>query len=308
MKFKLDTRIDEIRPEIDHQNSLLFLGSCFSDEMAARFSKAGFEVLSNPFGTIFHPLPLARILENALDQNGDFHFFEDRDRWFSWDASTLFSGASEAGLRADFRRIQRNLQEYLQQSKHLFVTFGTARGYVLRENQLVVANCHKQNAPRFEKQLTAIESIVSAWDRVLVKLAKLNPGLKVVFTVSPVRHAKDGLVENNRSKARLLESITLLEARSSCAYFPSYELVVDELRDYRFYKEDLVHPSELAVSYIWEKVQLACCRAETRELIRETEKMRAFSLHRSLNNDESFEAEREARIEAFKQKYPQIRW
>lgn len=312
MKFKLDTSIPDYNPKIRHGDALLLLGSCFSDEMAGCFRQAGFRVLSNPFGTVFHPLPLARILENALENKDDFRLFEAKNHWFSWNASNLFSGKSEEELQDNFRRIQLNLRESIQNATYFFITFGTAWGYSLEDEELAVANCHKQPAGRFVRHLSDVETMHAAWEKIIELLHRLNPQLQLVFTVSPVRHAKEGLVENNRSKARLFETITRLESRSKSAYFPSYEIVTDELRDYRFYKEDLVHPNDQAIAYIWEKVQQGFCSPETRALIAEIQKLRLLEGHRPLSKDEAeirdFEAGRETKIAAFKTRHPEINW
>ena len=154
--------------------------------------------------------------------------------------------------------------------------------------------------------------MLGAWEKIISLLQDFNPGLKIVFTVSPVRHIRDGLMENNRGKARLFETISRLESKFQTAYFPAYEIVTDELRDYRFYKEDLAHPSEQAISYIWEKVQQGFCSAETRRLTDEVQKLRLLEQHRVLGPDETeirqFEAEREAKINAFKALHPEIHW
>ncbi|MCE3295306.1 MAG: hypothetical protein K0R65_1020 [Crocinitomicaceae bacterium] len=310
MKFKLDVPVPDFYPKISHGQSLVLLGSCFSDDMSARFLQAGFKVLANPFGTIFHPLPLARILENALLNTEDFQVFEDKDTWFSWNASTLFSGSSESEIQARFRNIQLNLRDSIQKASYLFITFGTAWGYELKDEKLLVANCHKQASGRFSKQLSELQTMVAVWEKVIALLWEFNPDLKPVFTVSPVRHIRDGVVENTRSKARLFELISRLE--NAGAYFPSYEIVTDELRDYRFYKEDLVHPNDQATSYIWEKLQEGFCSPETRMLTAEIEKLRLLQQHRPLTSNEAglrdFEASREAKIRTFLEKHPEVSW
>lgn len=308
MKFKLDTSLPDFHPKIIHGKQLVFLGSCFSDEMALRFERGGFHALSNPFGTIFHPIPLARILENTLNAKEEFHLFEDKELFYSWNASHVFCGNSREELNEQFRRIQSVLREKLQQASHLFVTFGTAWGYHLPDEQLLVANCHKQPAGRFEKKLTEIESMAEEWGKVITLLQNFNPSLKIIFTVSPVRHSRDGLSENNRSKARLFEVISRLEAKQDITYFPSYELVIDELRDYRFFREDLIHPNDQAISYIWEKVQEGFCTPETRNLIREVGQLHLMLDHRPINEREAgvFAESRAQKIKALIEKHPEV--
>ena len=307
MKFKLDTKISIVDQKITHKDKVIFFGSCFSDEISERFKNAGFDVLSNPFGTIFHPLSMAKNFQNSINQNPELSIFESKNHFFSWDCSTLIHSDTKIGLENKIRKIQANFLEYIEKSSYLFITFGTSFAYSLHENNQIVANCHKQDSTLFRKVFTEISEMSEVWIEVLDLIFTKNPQIKIVFTVSPVRHSKDGLAENNRSKARLFELISSLEnhfkTKNLLHYFPSYEIVIDELRDYRFYKEDLIHPSEQAINYIWEKLKTAFFSEKTLRLIDEVENLRKLNVHKILTTNQNeidlFNENKSKKIEKF---------
>ncbi|MCE2712160.1 MAG: GSCFA domain-containing protein [Cryomorphaceae bacterium] len=258
---------------------VLFLGSCFSDEMADRAKFSGFTCETNPLGTVFHPEPIRRFLEHVLKQETYHELLVRNERWYSWDASTVFSSDSPDKLGLTLQNIYTEWLSFLQNSKILFVTFGTAWGYHRKANLKIVANCHRQSISKFEKRLSDSEAISESWIQIIRKLRALNPELTIVFTVSPVRHVRDGLVENNRSKAILIDAIRKICDQTGAGYFPSYEILMDQLRDYRFFKTDRVHPSEEAVSIIWQKLLECYTESETRSKVKHVESFRKFSSH-----------------------------
>ena len=290
MKFKLETKIPAFTQKISHQDQVIFFGSCFSDDISSRFKNAGFDVLSNPFGTIFHPIPMARNIINSFNQGSELSIFESENHFSSWDCSTLINSESKDVLEQEIRKIQATFLEYIEKSSYLFITFGTSFGYLNIENEQIVSNCHKQNSTLFRKKLSEIEEMSHLWKSALEVIFEKNPQIKIVFTVSPVRHSKDGLTENNRSKARLFELISNLEKhfknKNALHYFPSYEIIIDELRDYRFYKEDLIHPSEQAINYIWEKIKTTFFSEKTIKLIDEVENLRKLEQHKILTKNQ----------------------
>ena len=282
-QFKLSFDIPEFSTKIEYGKNILFLGSCFSDEMAVKAKYQGFKVHSNPFGTIFHPLALSRFINETLSaQVISERIIQRNDLYFSWDASSSIVGLSEQELILNIQKARSDWKEKLLGATHLFVTFGTSWGYRLNKNNLLVANCHKFPGSNFTKELSLQNDIVKEWKETLVLLLEFNPSLKIIFTVSPVRHIKDGLIENNRSKAILLDAVRVLEKEANCSYFPSYEIVMDELRDYRFFKIDRVHPSEEAIQYVWERFKETYCTAETIKLSNEVFKIRLDESHTSL--------------------------
>jgi lysophospholipase L1-like esterase len=313
MKFKLDTEIPTFEKKISHNKGLIFYGSCFSDELSRHFQNAGFSVCANPFGTIFHPLALAENLTRVLAKNEeDFRIFEANSSFYSWSCSNLISASSENELKEKLVQISKDLEQKIAESSHFFITFGTSFAYYLKENDEVVANCHKQNSNLFEKKLSAVEQMVTVWKDLLSQIYALNPAIEIVFTVSPVRHSKDGLIENNRSKARLFELISALEQHFSTNYFPSYEIVIDELRDYRFFTKDLVHPNFLAIDFLWEIVKKSFFEPKTLELCEKGEKLRLLDQHKILHTNEkiseNFLVEKQNKISRFLLENPDFRW
>jgi len=299
--------------KIKHGDQLIFLGSCFSDEMSLKAQFYGFERLSNPFGTIFHPDVIARNIKDALNfKDISNRIYQREDLFFSWDASGTIFGYSEDSLKEKLRAIQIELVEKLKFSKVLFITFGTAWGYSLIENDLTVANCHKLKQSSFQKKLADIDLLEKEWSLIIDLVLKLNPELKIVFTVSPVRHIKDGLIENNQSKAILVELVRRLNILETVSYFPSYEIINDELRDYRFFKKDGVHPNEDAIDYVWSKFELMYMTSETITLNNSVQRLRLSEGHKSLyeKSDEylKFVEKHQKDKKLFLEQYSCIKW
>jgi len=281
MKFKLDTNINLADFNIKHGDGIVMLGSCFSDNMSSYFENSGFNVLSNPFGTLFHPLPIDRVINQAFDDDVELNAFKRDELWLSWGASSKLYGETKDELNRTVSGAKVNLKNALLNARLLVITFGSAWGYSHQEFG-TVANCHKMPSSLFNKDLSTVEEMQERWSGTLSTLKKLNPNLSIVFTVSPVRHKKDGLVENNRSKSRLIELSHRL-ASDFGSYFPSYEIVIDELRDYRFYKSDLVHPSDDAIGYVWNRFKDYIFTEETESLIKQIEKVNSTLAHKSLH-------------------------
>ena len=263
MKFR--TEIEPLRcAPIGADDSLVLLGSCFADNIGERLAQHGFSVVRNPLGPLFNPMSVAAALTRALDgrafsradlalRDGVWHAMDAAARYQSTDADALL-----AALNRDFAP----LREALLAPCVLFVTLGTAYVYRLHETGAIVANCHKLPASEFVRERVSAGTIASEWRPLLQRLAER--GVRVVFTVSPVRHVADGLHANNLSKATLLLAVDALGAE----YFPAYEIVCDDLRDYRFYASDLKHPSEAAVDYIYERFADAYFSPATKETAR----------------------------------------
>ena len=285
--FYLSFSIPELRPELSHSKGLAFLGSCFSDEIAAKASYTGFHAVSNPVGTVFHPLALERFLSNCFIENPIERLDSVDDRFISWDASSKFCKGNRWGLLTKLTETRKAFKQALGSSSHLFITFGTAWAYVLNEDGMIVSNCHKAPGDRFTKTLTESDEIVRVWIPMIEELNRLMPDLKVVFTVSPVRHIRDGMVQNNQSKAVLLDAVRQICEQTESVYFPSYEIVIDELRDYRFFKQDRIHPSEEAIDYVWSRLVVSACTHETNALMEEIVRYRKLKSHIPIGDDQS---------------------
>jgi hypothetical protein len=313
MKLKLDFEFQVNANKIQHGDQIILIGSCFSNEMGLQFENNGFKVNSNPFGTIFHPIPLAKlILDSSLNQSQENQIFPRKDLFFSWDAAGSIFHYSEADLNAFLNQIKTQFRQDLLEAKYLFITLGSSFGYVHNQLNNVVANCHKMPSTTFEKSLTDLDSLAEIWNEALVHLKAFNPNLEVIFTVSPIRHIKDGLIENNRSKARLFELIEKLNTNFPIHYFPAYEIILDELRDYRFFKADGVHPNEMAIQYVWQRLTETLMSAETQKLCQEIVQLRQMENHHSLypksSEHQEFVLKTKEKIHQFLAKHPSIMW
>lgn len=279
--FFLSFPIPKSSTQIAFGEKVLFLGSCFSDEMANKARYNGLKCHTNPFGTIFHPIPLGRFIIETINGNFRERGFQNQSEFYSWDASTVISGSTELELNEKLAEIRKEWLFHLSICKVLFITFGTSWGYW--KNDIVVANCHKRPSNEFSKKLSSTQDIVDFYKVVIETLKKYNPELKIILTVSPVRHVRDGLIENNQSKSVLIEVIRQLIELYDVQYFPSYEIVVDELRDYRFFSKDRVHPSQEAIDYVWERMMDVFCSENTKGLMKKIESFRKLEQHRPMN-------------------------
>ena len=312
MKLKLDFEFQLNTPKIQHGDQVVLIGSCFSNEMGLQFESNGFKVNSNPFGTIFHPIPLAKLILDAINQNQENQMFPRKDLFFSWDAAGTVFEYSESALNSLLNHTKAQFRKDLLEAKYLFITLGSSFGYVHNQLNKVVANCHKMPSTTFEKSLTDLDSMAEIWRETLIQLKALNPVLEVIFTVSPIRHIKDGLIENNRSKARLFELIEKLNANFPIHYFPAFEIILDELRDYRFFKSDGIHPNEMAIQYVWQRLTETLMSAVTQKLCLEMVQLRQMENHHSLYpksvEHQEFSLKTKEKIEQFLAKNPAIIW
>jgi len=294
MKFRTEIECASLGTDISYGDTVLLFGSCFADEMRARMQRAKLRAAGNFTGPLFNPASLAAALRRASDPapatSGELH--RDADGWwFHYDAGTLLSDPDPAVALRRCNEALGALRSLLPEARCLVVTFGTAWVYRLRENGRIVANCHKQPGALFRRERLGAEAIVAEWSDLL---AGPLAGKEVIFTVSPVRHIGDGPDGNSLSKATLRVAVAELTERfGSAHYFPAYEILMDDLRDYRFYADDLVHPSPQAVEYIWERFAAAALSAPARALLPEVERLAAAARHRPRRPDS--EASRELR-------------
>lgn len=259
--MKLQTIVD-IQPsawKIGYEDRILMVGSCFSDEIGAQMQERYLNVTCNPFGTLYNPLSIAQ----ALTMTDTPELIEHDGLWHSMAHHGAFSRATKEEAEQAVRASIETMQKALKEASVVIVTFGTA--WVYEMNGAIVGNCHKLPERCFNRRRLSVEEIVEAWKPILAQY----PDKKWLFTVSPIRHIRDGLHENQISKATLLQAVEQLVLNSSPSpatrrYFPSYEIMLDELRDYRFYADDLVHPSSLAVNYIWERFVDTFCTPQTK--------------------------------------------
>ncbi len=254
--FRTEIKLEESKVKIEYDTPVLFLGSCFSTNIGNQFEQARLNVLVNPYGVIYNPCSVAStlrfILQEKIFKDEDIHF--DGEKWHSFYHHSTFSHQDKETCLNRMNEMNAKAVEHLKEARFLFITFGTAWTYRSKEFDYVVSNCHKYPASHFNRSRLSVEDIVNEYRNLLNELQVFNPDLQVVFTVSPVRHWKDGAHGNQLSKATLLLAIDcLVEDYVNCDYFPAYELVMDDLRDYRFYTDDMLHPNKMAIEYIWEK-------------------------------------------------------
>jgi hypothetical protein len=257
MQFTTQIPIPKSNHPIDYNSRIVSLGSCFAENIGEKFNYYKFQNTVNPFGIIFNPISIENIISRAVNQN----YFTEKDVFFHnelWHCYEVHSELSNPNKEIFITSLNKNLDDFCFQiikASHCIITYGTSWVYKLKASNVIVANCHKVPQKAFEKEILATTTIEKAVENTVALFKKFNPNCSIIFTVSPVRHIKDGFVENQRSKAHLQSAIheIVSDQLSNINYFPSYEIMMDELRDYRFYAEDMLHPSTIAVNYIWER-------------------------------------------------------
>ena len=254
LKFKTELPLSTFRDKISHKDKLLLIGSCFSRDIGNKLRENKFHAFVNPFGILYDPLSISRnltlaIANRAADAEG---VIENSGRFYHLDFHSDISGKSEEECLQHADKAVSICRSALEELDFMFLTLGTSWIYRRNDSGKAIANCHKLPAKEFSKELLSVQDMELSLAGMLEKLLLTNPKVKVVFTISPVRHLKDGMHENQLSKAALMLAVdSVVKKFDHCMYFPSYEIMMDELRDYRFYKEDLLHPSTLAIDYIW---------------------------------------------------------
>ena len=313
--MELMTRIDIPASEwkMKAGAKVLLVGSCFADEVGEKMVRGGFDAMVNPFGTLYNPASIAANLLRAISEKevtllqsfvggtseaslptsstsvgrcrrgrqtdvDDIVFEDVEGRWHSWLHHSSFSSVDAATVVERVNRATHSVADFLREADVLVVTFGTAIIYRLKETGMLVANCHKQPDSLFVRERLTAYDIVDQWQMLLQLLESVNPKLKIIFTVSPIRHKRDGMHINQISKGILLQALDEMAVE----YFPAYEIMLDELRDYRFYADDMIHPSELAVEYIWQRFQDTYFDNKTKDAVAKATKEWQRHQHRTI--------------------------
>ena len=312
MQLQTNLNIKPLDLTIRYGDGLVFMGSCFADEVGGLCRGLGFDVLVNPFGVLYNPASIAQSLER-LDGGQPFGHEEvvevGEGQYCTFSHNTAFWNASEAAL---LKQVNQSLDEahaHFMRSKWVVVSLGTSWVFRNKERGQVVANCHKLPANRFERQFLSVEQSL----QYLSAIVQRHPEKQFVFTVSPLRHLKDGLHENQLSKAALLLAVDeVCKTFGNAHYFPAYEILLDELRDYRFYKEDMVHPTDQAVHYIWERFADFAVDPKERPAMQAAAELKQMLQHKPLFPEseayKKFELQKEKKINELKDKYPCIRF
>jgi hypothetical protein len=286
MNFFTPINIKPLDTPINYRNKILLIGSCFTEHIGNHLADVKFNVLQNPNGILFDPFSVCNSLISHI-QNKQYtteELFQLNEGWHSWQHHSRFSKPNRDEALQSINQSQTTAHNFLKETDWLIITLGSSFVYKLADSGDPVANCHKAQPQTFNKHLATIEEIVTKFDETIHQLFQFNQHLKIIFTISPVRHLRDGVVDNNRSKARLIESVHhLVNKFNRLYYFPAYELVIDVLRDYRFYDIDLAHPNYAATQFVLEKFSESCLDGEAQKLSEEIKKLVIASNHKPFN-------------------------
>ncbi|PHS67199.1 MAG: GSCFA domain-containing protein [Flavobacterium sp.] len=291
MKLQTKIPLTPQQNQIDYNAKVLLMGSCFVKNMGAKLEYYKFQTLINPFGILFHPLAIEKLVYRALSDEffseEDVFFFNEQ--WHCFEVHSILSNSSKEELLKGLNSSLSSLKNYLFKVSHVIFTYGTAWVYRFNKTNSVVANCYKIPQQQFTKELLSVEEIITSIKNTVSLIRNINPETIFINTVSPVRHLKDGFVENSVSKAHLVSAIYNVSnekrSLSVAEMFPSYEIMMDELRDYRFYKEDMIHPNNTAIQIIWEAFNEVWIADETKTLQKEIGNIQSSLQHRPFNTE-----------------------
>jgi hypothetical protein len=299
--------------KVSYKSSSLLVGSCFTENIGSKLNWYKFPTIVNPFGITYNPASVKTSLERLISgipyKAGDLH--EHDGLYFSFDHHSRFSDQDPHTCLQKINDSFNEGRSTLEKASHLFITFGTSYFYILKSDNQIVSNCHKIPDGEFIRKRLNVEEIVSDYKRLINSLLNINPSVKLIFTVSPIRHWKDGAHENQLSKAVLFLAIDeLCREFDALHYFPAFELMMDELRDYRFYEEDMIHPNKIAVEFIWKRFVESFVDNDTQRIMLEIEKIRSAVQHRPFNTStESFRKfvhQQIKKIEQVSDSYPEL--
>ena len=295
---------------IDYQGKVLLLGSCFVENMGDKLEYFQFPQYQNPFGVLFQPLALENLVKRALE--GTYYHpdevFCQEGIWRCFDAHSEVRSDDQKTLVELLNQRLRLTRQWVESASHIIITLGTAWVYEHNASQKIVANCHKVPQREFTKKLLSVDAIQSSLENLVILIGKANPKANLIFTISPVRHLKDGFMENQQSKSHLITALHQTINGHHVSYFPAYEIMMDELRDYRFFAEDMVHPNALAVDYIWEKFKAVWISSEVYPIMDEVESVQKGLQHRPFNPGseahQKFKTSLRTKITYLQERYP----
>lgn len=290
MDFRTVINIEKFPFHISHSDKILFIGSCFSQNISNKMKNLKFDIISNPTGILFNPASIIKSLEYIVKKHTftEKDLSKNKDLWFSYNHHSEFSSTNKDECLENINSQIVKSYDLLKSCSCLIITFGTSKVYKLKENNQVVANCHKRPSDKFEMELLTSSKIIEDYNFLIKELKLFNPDIKIIFTVSPVRHIKDGIHTNQLSKASLLLAIDeIINLNDDCFYFPSFEILLDDLRDYRFYNDDLVHPNDFAINYIFDKFSESFFSSETKRLNKSILDLNNMLNHRPFNTNTS---------------------
>ena len=318
MQFRTKIPILDSDHPIDYNSRIVSLGSCFAVNIAKKLDYFKFQNTCNPFGILFHPRAIEKLIDFSVSGKSftEKDVFFHNERWHSFDAHSDLSNSNKDDIIAHLNAISAATKLQLQAATHIIITYGTSWVYRNIATNEIVANCHKVPQTAFSKEILSVETIENSIKNSIALIQTVNPKANIVFTVSPVRHLKDGFVENQLSKANLIAAIYRQLQTEHCKlnteYFPSYEIMMDELRDYRFYAEDMIHPNPVAIDYIWQRFSETYISAESHSIMKEVETIQKGLQHRPFNsNSEShqqFLSKLQDKMVKIQKQFPEIQF
>ena len=287
MNFRTNIQLQKEENQIDYASKLLLIGSCFSENISKKLAYFKFDAASNPFGILFNPKAIETLFLNSLNEKiyTEKDVFLLNERWHCFDAHSDLSDTDNKELLHDLNLAIKSTNKRLKEATHIIITLGTSWTYRFTETNAIVGNCHKVPQKKFAKELLSIDEISASLKTICDRISAINPKATVIFTVSPVRHIKDGFVENSLSKAHLTSAIHKSLGEVDGKYFPSYEIMMDDLRDYRFYNSDMIHPNETAIDYIWEHFKHVWIQENTFSIMKEVDNIQKGLAHKPFNPD-----------------------
>lgn len=314
MNFSTPVPLSKSKFLIDYNSKIISLGSCFAENIGEKLNYFKFRNIINPFGIIFNPISIEKLVERAVLKN----YFTEKDMFYHnerWHCFEIHSDLSNSSQHEFLEKLNQLLEEFIlqiQTSNFFIITYGTSWIYRNLNDGKLVANCHKMPQNQFTKELLSVENILKSIQNTIFLIQSVNSDAKFIFTISPVRHIKDGFFENNVSKAHLFSAIFELLKNENVAYFPSYEILMDELRDYRFYKTDMLHPNETAIAYIWDKFKNSFVNPTVFSTINDIEVIQKGLQHKAFNpNSEShqqFLSQLQNKINLLQHHFPNIQF
>jgi len=313
MDFRTKVPVKEGSPKIEHSSGVFLIGSCFVENIGAKLEWFKFKNLQNPTGIIFHPSPMRRFFQRISNQEEykKKNILEFNGGWQTLEAHSDMRRGTEKECLNDLNLALKNTRKFVENATHIIISLGTAWGYVYEDSEQIAANCHKIPQKKFKKELSSINDIVNDLEVISHSLLKINKNTRMIFTVSPVRHLKDGFQENQLSKAHLIAAVhQFINSNKQSNYFPSYEILMDELRDYRFYSQDMLHPNEVAINYIWNVFSEKWLSKKSLDLNVEIDKIQKALTHRPRDENSlehrKFLTKLQVKIEEIQEKHPEI--
>ena len=313
MKFRTEVIINKYPVQIEHQSQIITFGSCFAQNIGEYFKFYRFNILENPFGILYNSASIYNsinlLFENKKFKKSDLIYYQEQ--WHSFYHHSNFSETDWKKCIQNINNSLKNALKFLENSKFVILTFGTSYVYKFNKTNLIVSNCHKLPQSNFTRFRLSVEENINYITSAIKLLSQINPNINVILTVSPIRHLKDGAAENQLSKASLLLAIDeVVNNTDNCYYFPSYEIMLDELRDYRFYAQDMLHPGKSAIDYIWEKFSDAFFSDECKSIMKEVGKISKAKNHIPRNKEvksyQTFLLNQIDLIDKLSKKYPHL--